>query len=193
MKINLKRQMSLLLFLVTLLIGSAKAVDVGGELKRGRDNTARLARMHPAMQPKVRAVLSDLEAHGYRPLIDGQVHRTPAQQAALVRKGHSKTYYSFHNVTGKNGRAESLAADITDARWAWQSGHVFWLKLSASAYSHNLGTGIDWGLSTTQRERLREAIRRRNFKYRGALGWDTAHVQVKGITLPQARRGVRPR
>lgn len=177
----------------------ASAADIYSEARRQADNAARLQKIYPTLRPKVAAVLSDLEHHGHRPLIDFQVHRTPAEQAALVRKGYSHTYYSYHNVTGPKskqfpkGRPESLAADITDCRWFWNSPQPFWLKLARSAEMHDMNTGIYWGLPTVQRQRLRLAIATQEFDYRGPLGWDTAHIEARTVTLSQAKRGLRPK
>lgn len=162
------------------------------EARREKSNKDRLLKMYPVQQRRVAAVLRDMEAHDYRPLIDAQVYRSAAQQADLVRRGHSKVYYSFHNVTGKGGKPESLAADVVDAAKLWDADRAFWLKLNSSALAHSSTTGIAWGLSTAQRQRLALAIATREWNYNGPLGWDTAHVQARGLTIAQAKRGLRP-
>ena len=199
------RRMLVTTLAVLVLGANAKAIDTSSEYRRKQDNSIRLQKLHEYMRPKVAHILTDLEMHGYRPLIDFQVYRTPAQQAALKRKGVSKVSYSFHNVTGKNGRPESLAADITNIEWGWtgpkqvkaQDRYLymtpFWLKLASAAQNHDLTTGIYWGLNTKQRQAIRTAIVNRKFDAKLKLGWDTAHVQPVGITIPEARRGVRPR
>jgi hypothetical protein len=159
------------------LAGSATAVDVNGEMRRRTANAERLTRISPAIRPKIAAVLSDLEGHGYRPLIDVGVWRSPAEQRAKVRAGYSKTLYSFHTCTAPGGKAASLAADITDHRWFWNSPRPFWLVLAAAADGHDLTTGIYWGLSQAQRQRIHDAIARRDWNAKVALGWDTAHTE----------------
>lgn len=188
------------LLAVCVLMGSASAIDAdhASELRRHTDNTNRLAKMHPYMRPKVGAIISDMEGHGYRPLIDFQVWRSPAQQAALKRQGKSRVSYSFHTVSGKDAKGkatpESLAADITDNRWGWNSGTPYWLTLARAAESHNLSTGIRWGLPSSDRQKISGAIQARDFLARVRLGWDPAHVEPNGktITLSQARAGKRP-
>lgn len=198
-KFHRRAQKFLSLAVITLTIGStATAANVYTEQRRNNDNAARLQKLNPYMRPKVRAVLDDLEGHGHRPLIDAAVWRSPAEQAALVRKGHSKVYYSYHTANSCDGKpkpctpkADSLAADITDVRWFWQSPKPYWIKQARSAEAHNLTTGIMWGLSTTNRAKLRKAIDTRNFNYTGPLGWDVAHVEIKGVSLNQAKAGKR--
>lgn len=182
-----------ILTLATVITG-AHATAVYGEAQRKADNTSRVAKLNPYMQPKVKAILTDLESHGYRPLIDNGVWRTPAQQAAKLAAGVSTVSYSFHNAS-KAGKADSLAADITDIRWGWdnETSHKdFWLKLAASAESHNLTTGIYWGTSDANRKAIHAALAKRNWAAPISLGWDQAHVEPTGITLSQAKRGLRP-
>lgn len=150
--------------------------------------------MYPYMRPKVRAILNDLEAHGWQPIIDPGVHRTPAEQLEKFKAGYSKVKYSYHNVTGKDGTPESLAADIVDVRYAWNSPKSFWLMLAAAAESHGLDSGIYWGLTNAQRQVIHTAIAKRDFNNpKIPLGWDTAHVEVHGISLLAARLGKRPK
>jgi hypothetical protein len=183
-----------LVFSLVLCATAANATAVANaEVVRRESNTARIGKMNPYMRPKVKAVLSDLEAHGYRPLIDSGVYRTPAEQREKVRKGYSKTLYSFHNATTLDGKPDSLAADITDARWGWDSGAAYWLKLAKSAEAHDLETGIRWGLKAEQRAKIDRVLAARDWQYRGSLGWDTAHVQPKGLSVSQAKRGIRPK
>ncbi len=182
--------------MVALFIGTAQAADQYGELRRHSDNAARLTKINPQMRPKVAAVIRDLESHGDRPVIDAGVWRTPAQQAAKVRAGNSKVRFSFHNCSTRGGAPDSLAADISDARFGWNSGdraNSYWLRLASAAQSHNLTTGIYWGLSPADRARIRAAIAKRDWAARIRRGWDAAHCQITGISLPQAERGVRPR
>lgn len=168
------------------------------ELRRVRLNSERLLKMNPIQGRRVAGVIRDLESHQLRPLIDGAVFRTPAEQAALVRKGYSKTYFSFHNayrLDPKTRRVlpDSLAADVVDADRLWNVDRSFWLKLNSAALAHGSTTGIAWGLSTVNRQRLALAIATKEWHYKGPLGWDTAHVQPYGMTVAQAKRGVRPK
>jgi len=162
---------------------------------RKRDNATRLEKINPALRPKVGAILADLEEHKYQPLIDSGVWRSPSQQAAKVAAGVSKTQFSFHTATTKDGKPDALAADITNKPWGWKStkeNRVFWLKLASSAQAHGMTTGIYWGLSQANRDKLRAAIKARNWNYTGPLGWDTAHAEVVGISIMQAKVGKRP-
>ena len=167
------------------------------ELRRVRLNSERLLKMNPTQGRRVAAVIADLEGHKLRPLIDVQVFRTPAQQRALVAKGYSKTLFSFHNAYRLDPRTgkvlpDSLAADIVDFDRQWRAPKSFWLKLNSAALAHSSTTGIDWGLSTKNRQRLALAVATKEWSYPGPLGWDVAHTQPRGLTIPQAKRGVRP-
>jgi hypothetical protein len=169
------------------------------ELRRDLANAQRLGLMDDAMRPKVAAVLADMEGHGYQPFIDGAVYRTPAEQAAKVRQGVSKVYYSFHNVTSQDGKPDSLAADIADTRWGWSNKcpRRYWLMLASSCENHGLNSGIYFGLNSKKRAKdranLKAAIKARNWTYTGPFGWDAAHCEPPtSFTLSQAKRGLRP-
>jgi hypothetical protein len=179
---------------VMIFATAASAKEVHGEYQRKRDNSARILKLNPYMRPKVAAIVSDLEAHGYKPSVDPAVWRTPAQQAAKLKKGYSAVSYSYHNATTPEGKPDSLAADIVDIRWQWDPpGNTYWLKLASSAESHNLTTGIYWKLSDTNRKRIRAAIASKDWDAKIVRGQDAAHVEPKGITLAQARKGIRPK
>jgi hypothetical protein len=153
-----------------------------------------LQRIHKPLRPKIIAILLDLEGHGWQPLIDAGVWRSKSDQLKKVRAGYSKVKFSFHNATTRDGAPDALACDITDARHGWDSPKSFWLMLAASAQSHGLTTGIYWGLNAARRRQLQQVIAGRNFQNRDvSLGWDTAHVQPRGITLLSARLGKRPK
>jgi hypothetical protein len=147
----------------------------------------------PTLRGKITAVLLDLEAHNCQPLIDAGVWRSPREQLAKYRAGLSKVKWSFHNANNADGSPGSLAADIVDARFFWDSPSWYWLMLASTAQSHQLESGIHWGLSTGARTMLQNAIAEQDFT-RAALtiGWDPAHVQVKGISILGARLGRRP-
>ena len=184
----------LALFVAAFAIaGTATAAD-GAEAHRQNQNADCLLKMAPVMRPKVRAVLSDMESNGYKPIIDIGVWRTPADQMAKYRAGYSKVTYSFHNATTRAGKPDSLAADITDQRWGWANSvpRDYWMRQARSARVHALYSGSHFGLSTANKRALDAALDSRNFAYRGPLGWDEAHCEAAGITLGQAKAGKRP-
>jgi hypothetical protein len=193
MKNKFKNQLLTLMFAVLTVIGTAQAAE-GLEAKRVAQNKAGLQKMHSSMRPKVRAVLSGLEGHGYKPIIDVGVYRSPVEQAAKVRAGYSKVSYSYHCVTGKNGQPESLAADVTDQRWGWTGStpRAYWLKQANAAREHGLHSGAYFGLSTANKSRLKSALLARNWNYPGPFGWDWAHVEASGLSLGRVKRGERP-
>jgi hypothetical protein len=162
------------------------------EIRRAH-NELRIQKVYRPMRGKILAVIRDLEGHAWQPLIDAKVHRTPAQQAELKRRGVSTVSYSFHNVTARDGTPESLACDITHAPNAWDSSQHFWLMLAAAAQAHGLETGIRWGLKQNDRAAINRAIVQRQWtEPRLRLGWDPAHVQPRNFSLLRARLGLRP-
>jgi hypothetical protein len=161
--------------------------------ERQQTNYKRLQLIHRNLRPKVAAVLSDLEGHNTQPVIDAKVWRKPSEQLALYRQGFSRVKYSYHNCTSRKGTPESMAADIVEARFLWDSPSWFWLKLAASAKAHGLESGIYWGLTTFQRDQISSAIIAQEWTTSPlSIGWDPAHVQVKGISLLRAKLGARP-
>ena len=162
------------------------------EEKRLATNKSRLGQCDPVFARKARAVIADLEAHGERPLV-ATGYRSPAEQQKKVAQGFSKVRYSYHNCTAKDGTPQSLAVDIVDAEKGWECPKRFWMLLTASAWAHGLDSGIMWGCSLAERARIKAAIDARKFDANLPLGWDTAHIQVRGIPLAAARLGVRPK
>jgi hypothetical protein len=158
-------------------------------------NDKMLAQIHPSIRPKVAAVMKDLRGHGWRPRIQ-QAHRSAEQQANYVAAGNSKVKFSYHMATGKNGKPEALAADILDDdNLTYQDeddARRFHLRLAASAWAHGLNTGTLWGLGQAKKAAVLAAVAAKDWDAVVVLGWDAGHVECKGITLAQARRGIRP-
>lgn len=182
-----------LLVLLVGICGAASAAQAPEAIRHQR-NAEGLAKMVPSMRPKVAAIIRDMESHGKYPVINADVWRSPARQAQLKAQGFSKVSYSFHTVTGKGNKPESCAADIACFYKGWGVTPDFWLLLAASARTHQLETGVKWGLKPYDRLRIDAAIARRDWNAKLPLGWDTAHVQPTSgtLTLGQARAGRRP-
>ena len=83
------------------------------EAARQQRNQQRLAECFPKFARRVKAVIEELEAQGFRPRIQ-DAHRTIADQIKAFNGGFSKVRFGFHNVTGPNGKSESLAVDLLD-------------------------------------------------------------------------------
>lgn len=165
-------------------------------MTRQETNEARLKEMWPAFAVKVRAVIKDLEAHGYKPRVQTG-WRSPAEQLDKYKKGYSKLKYGFHNVTAKDGTKQSFAFDITeDKPDPWNTTvKAFWLMLASSALAHGLESGAFWGLSKADRNSLQYAINNKNWAYKGRLGFDVAHAEVDlGVGgLTRLKLGWRPK
>lgn len=163
------------------------------ETQRKLNNASRLLKISPSIRAHVAAVITELEAAGYRPQIDSQVWRSIAQQAKLKAEGKSTVSYSYHNVSTPMGSPDALAADIVDVRWQWNAPRSYWLQLAAAAQRQGLTTGIYWGLTQAQRKAIAAAIEREDWDAKVALGWDTAHVEPNDFSIARARSGERPR
>lgn len=162
------------------------------EAARQARNTAKMAECWPAFGAKVKAVISDLESHGLKPRIQ-EAWRSRARQAVLFAMRRTKVLYSYHNVTGANGKPEALAVDIIDDDDpTGKYPHRFALMLASSARSHGLQSGIRWGLTPLEVSRVDDVISRKLWDARPSLGWDSLHVQVTGPSLKEAKAGKRP-
>lgn len=106
----------------------------------------KLASLDPGLRARVERVLARLEAEGFRPRIF-YAWRSVAVQRELLRKGHSKVGFSFHNAQYKNGRPRAYAVDIIDRRWAWGEAaqrNGFWDALGRAGKDEGLYWGGSW-------------------------------------------------
>jgi putative chitinase len=161
------------------------------EAKRLQRNQERLKECYGPFAQAVKALLEDLQAHGFRPRIQ-DAWRSPEDQEKAFNSGHSQLKFGFHNVTGSDGRKETLAVDILDDDNPLAPPSRYLLALTAFAQDHGLETGILWGLNDGVRQGTLQAIRERNFDAPVKVGWDPCHVQVAGITPEEAKQGKRP-
>ncbi len=161
------------------------------EREREQRNFVRLGELYATLRPKLHAILCDLEGHGLRPRIQC-AYRSPAEQAALYKGGYTQVRYGFHQVSTPGGIPEALAADVLDDDHPEEPPTRYLLMLAASARAHGMETGILWGLSPREQWAVNDAISRKDWGARVKVGWDPTHVQAKGITIAQARRGLRP-
>ena len=102
--------------------------------------------MNPLLRPKVQAILIGLNQAGFQPKVF-YGWRSVAVQLQLFNAGHSKAKFSFHNAQQPDGRPNSHAADIIDARYAWSDkaqSSGFWKALGAEAKKQGLYWGGDW-------------------------------------------------
>lgn len=161
------------------------------EPERRTRNAARLAECWPPFARKVKAIILDLEGHGYRPRAQ-DAWRAPAAQLEAWYSGHSKLKWGLHNATGPGGIKEALAVDILDDDFPLNPRRSFILRLASSAQAHECKTGVDWGLPAAMRRALQEAITLKHWDYHGKLGWDPLHCEAP-ISPLLARWGRRPK
>src|SRR5678815_3455909 len=163
-------------------------------------NVDRLGLCYPPFAGRVAALISRLESEGFRPRID-QSWRTPAQHQQQLAAGTSKSSWSFHMATTPDGKPDALAVDLLDDDYPVPSNHqdewpdsfrqyVLWLASLARQWG--LETGIAWGLSVDERRALSDALSNDPLSYRGEVGWDVCHVEIRDLTLAAAKAGKRP-
>jgi len=161
------------------------------EAKRKQRNLDRMAQLWPSFHHKIEAVIATLESQGLRPRIQ-DAWRSEEDQLIAFKTGHSKLKYGFHNVTGTNGKRESLAVDMLDDNNPLNVGTEYLLRLAAAAESQGLTTGIRWGLPKKLRLAVDKAIAEQNWKAPVKVGWDPTHIEPTGITPMDAKAGERP-
>lgn len=162
------------------------------EATRKRTNTERLLLIDQSIRRQIGEVIAKLEMQGERPLIAKDVYRRPERQLELLKRGVTKLAWGYHNATGPNGEAQSLAADIVDAELAWNAPRTFWLKLGRAALGSDLGWGGYFGLSAGQQSILGSAIENPATRLQKfALGWDPAHVETRRVKVSEAQAGER--
>src|SRR4051812_25200920 len=146
--------------------------DAMQEAARKARNQQRLTECFPAFAARVAAVITDMEAAGFRPRIQA-AHRTIEEQAEAVHDGFSHVLFGFHNVTGANGRPESLAVDLLDDDHPTESRRNYLITLASIANKHRLQSGIFFDLKPpTARIVLQKAIDDLDFSSNIKMGFD---------------------
>lgn len=161
------------------------------EAQRRQRNADRLQELYPAFAAQIDSILRELESLGYRPRIQ-EAYRSPEDQLRAYNSGNSKLKYGFHNVTGTDGRKESLAVDLLDDDRPLNPTTAYLLRLYAAAKQRTLTTGVLWGLTQTQRRAIEEALTAQDWDRSVRTGWDSWHVEPTGLTPAEARQGKRP-
>ena len=161
------------------------------EADRKQRNYIKVHELHPAIRPRMEAILRELESYGFRPRIQ-EAWRSPRDQLAAYYTGKSKVKYGFHNVTAEDGTKEALAADVWDDDRPTSAKTHFMLHLLAAAEKNGLTTGIRWSLSDNRIRLIEDAVAKEDWKKPVWVGWDPLHVEVTGITIEEAEEGKRP-
>jgi hypothetical protein len=153
-------------------------------------NRRHLVQCHPAFRHRLSLVIARLQMLGERPRIQ-QAWRSPAEQMEAFTTGHSKLKWGFHNATALDGTPEALAADVLDDDHPLNPSRAYLFALARESRAVGLTTGIDWGLPTAIKVALARALVH-DVAWDGKIGWDACHVESTGITVAQARAGIRP-
>jgi hypothetical protein len=165
------------------------------EAARKARNQQRLTECFPTFAARVAAVIADMEAQGFRPRIQ-DAHRTIAQQIADFNAGHSTVKFGFHNVTGANGKPESLAVDmLDDDHPTGDPPRKYMITLASVGQKHGLHSGIFFFKHEPPpgtRQALQAAVDNLNFDPHIVIGFDPTHLEATGVTIAQAQAGQRP-
>ena len=153
-------------------------------------NRRHLQQCHPAFRHRLSLVLARLQTLGERPRIQ-QAWRSPEEQMQAFTSGHSKLRWGFHNATSIEGIPEALAADVLDDDHPLNPSRAYLFALARESRAVGLSTGIDWGLPTAIKVALAKALVN-DVAWEGKIGWDACHVEVTGVTVAQAKAGIRP-
>lgn len=154
-------------------------------------NVQRLGECFPPFAVVVRRIITSLEAQGFRPRIQ-DAWRSLEDQKKAKESGNSGVLFGFHNPTGAGGVKEALAVDLLDDDKPLASRKHYLIALAIAAQDNGVDTGILWNLKTAPRNAVKAAIAARNIHADVALGGDPTHIEPVGITIAQAKKGVRP-
>ena len=168
------------------------------EEARKQRNTQRMKECFPAFAARLVNVIKDMETAGFRPRIQ-DAHRSIADQLKAFESGNSTVTFGFHNVTGKDGRPESLAVDLIDDDHPLSSGRKYVITLAAIAQRHGLHSGIFFfsgklpaARRTALKADLQKAIDAGNVDPKVKIGFDPTHIEATGVTIAAAKAGKRP-
>jgi len=142
--------------------------------------------LYPPFRARFELVEAEMEALGY-PLEIRGAYRDSVRQQYYFNKRYSQIDPSagmvgMHTATSALGTPEALAVDVN-----WKGHNVnkeegayaqFFITLLAVSRKHGLTTGAAW----SQRGRWA--------KY--GIGWDPGHIEPRGFTTAQLRKGARP-
>lgn len=161
------------------------------ETQRQDRNERMLAECWKSFAFAMRHVIGAMEGDGWRPRIQS-AYRSPADQKAAYLAGNSKLLFGFHNITGPNGKPESLAVDVLDDGHPLDPSRAYLISLAHFCDHYRLSTGIGWGLPRTMREEVKVALVAKDVAYKGKIGWDPTHCEPMDMTVAEARAGKRP-
>lgn len=154
-------------------------------------NTQRLTELYPGFAKWLSAVIHELQIADLRPRIQ-DAWRSPEEQLKAFNTGHSKLKFGFHNVTGKNGKKESLAVDLLDDDTPLNPSSAYVLRVTAIAEKHGLTTGARWGLPSKLARAINTAIDLQDWTAPVKGGWYPVHIEPANFKPDQAAADARP-
>jgi hypothetical protein len=161
------------------------------EETRKKNNDTKLLELHPTFRDRITRVIANLESQGIRLRIY-EAWRSREEQLKKFNSGVSHVKFGFHNITAADGKPDALAVDLIDDDSPVKSSISYLLHLAAAAEAEGLITGIRWGLPKVLSGGIDVAIATQDWNAKIKTGWDTNHVEPAGITIAQAKSGMRP-
>lgn len=159
--------------------------------ERQHYNTVCLQELFPTFRDRVLGIIDFLEDQGLRPRIR-EAWRSREEQMRRFKAGDSRIKFGLHNLTGKNGTKEALAAHLLDDDAPDAPSSRFLLMLAAAARRNGCRTGILTDLPEDAQAEIVAALDRSNFDAPVRVGRAPSYIAPLGITVPEARHGKRP-
>lgn len=162
---------------------------VGENVPENSGSTKSLDDLHPWFRARYAKVVERMNRDGYPTKVNA-TYRSKADQLAAYERGNSKVKQSYHGVEGKDGKRESFAADVQDARYPLEisPGKVhpkqaeYFIKLRNAAREHGIRTGGEFSKTNPDLAQY-------------GLGWDPGHIEPapeSGLTISRLHSGFRP-
>jgi len=170
-------------------------------------NATRLLLVDDCIKEQVQDCLARMHKLGQPAIIHSDVWRSPENQLDKFRRGVSKVQWGYHCAT-RRGKPASLACDIVHADLFWfdktaiesKTDEYFWLCLGHCADEASLDWGGywfgDWNTDAGRAKINFLESRTKNLDVSGLetkkhFGWDVAHVEVRDVSIDEARNGWR--
>ena len=165
------------------------AEDWSGDARRWPEDK-KIRSLEPVLGQKVQIILQNMRKRGFNPKIFFG-WRSVQKQRELKAKGASRVSFSYHNNEQSKGVPASMGVDIVDAKILWGAKEPveviapFWKALGEEV--RKVG-GLTWGGDWKPRRRQMKDARNRTLWEDYKIGWDPAHIELKGYRLSEVRK-----
>lgn len=134
----------LVLFVIATIIGVHYMIDYSKyKFSMNKNSMEKIKEVKKLFQPKIYAILAELETKGYRPIV-AEGLRTLAQENVKIKEGNTQL-----SNPKRSRHTTGDAVDIVDARYGWEGPAAnlkfkFWTDLGIAAREQGLEWGGDW-------------------------------------------------